>query len=176
MLTGPGAAKTLAKQIRTAASEGSEELETKTFTSRKTGVTSDDMSEAMMPFLDEIEGLRELPESTAVAFDLVMTLAGYSYGDLDSGAGYGERPSDPVVDNLLAELAEDRIEIEPFWNFSKVLDNLQKQAKNLSGYGIEGFCARTIDLLTAWQKKPPKTHPRALSVKVLSPVQILVSP
>ena len=156
MLTGPGAAKALAKQIRTAAGEVSEELEAKTFTSRKTGVTSDDMSEAMMPFLDEIEGLRELPESTAVAFDLVVDLGRYSYGDLDCDrGGYGDRPSDPEVDDLLVELAEERIKIEPLWNFSEVLDELEEQAQYLSGYGNEGFCAQTIELLSAWQKNPP---------------------
>ena len=142
MLTGPGAAKALAEQIRTAAARVSEKLETKTLNARKTGVTSDDMSEAMMPFLDEVEGLRELPESTAVAFDLVVDLGRYSYGDLDSDrGGYGDRPSDPEVDDLLVELAEERIKIEPFWNFSEVLDELQEQAKHLSCYGIEDFCS-----------------------------------
>ena len=133
MLTDPGAPKALADQIRTAAGEVSDELETEIFNARKTGVTSDDMSKAMMPFLDEIEGLRELPESTAVAFDLVMDLGRYSYGDMDSGGpGYGDRPSDLEVDDLLVELAEERIKIEPFWNFSQVLDKLQEQAKHLS--------------------------------------------
>lgn len=159
MLTGPGAAKALAKQIRIAAGEVSNKLEAKTSNARKTGVTSDDMSKAMMPFLDEIQGLRELPESTVVAFDLVMILGGYSYGDLDGdGGGYGDRPSDLEVDDLLVELAEERIKIEPFWNFSQVLDKLQGQAKHLSGYGGEGFCAQAIDLLSAWQKELPTSE------------------
>ena len=157
MLDYPGAAKALADQIMTAASEAIDELETDTLTA----ITSDDMSKAIMPFLDEVEGLRELPESTAVAFDLVMTLAGYSYGDLESDkGGYGNRPSDLEIDDLLVELAEERIKIEPSWEFSKVLDDLQEQAKHLSGYGIEDFCSDTIDLLSAWQKNSPANERR----------------
>ena len=148
----PGAAKAFADRIMSAASEAIDELETESLM----GFTSDDMSKAIMPFLDEVEELRDLPESTAVAFDLVMTLAGYSYGDLESDrGGYGDRPSDLEVDDLLLELAEERIKIEPFWNFSKVLDELQDQAKHFSEYGIEDFCSQTIDLLSAWQRNPP---------------------
>ena len=148
----PGAAKALAEQIETAASKAINELETEALM----GFTSDDRSKAVMPFLDEVEGLRELPESTAVAFDLVMTLAGYSYGDLESDrGGYGDRPSDLEIDDVLVELAEERIKIEPLWNFSSVLDTLQGDAKHLSNYGIEDFCSDTIALLSAWQKNPP---------------------
>ncbi|CAD6580553.1 MAG: hypothetical protein ASARMPRED_000254 [Alectoria sarmentosa] len=155
MLTGPGAAKALADQIKVAASKVSDKLYDKTFNARKTGISSDDMSEAMMPFLDEIEGLRKLPDSTAIAFDLVMTLGEYSYGDMNSGAGYGERPSDQDVDELLVELATERKNIDPFWNFLPVLETLKERAENLADYGIEDFCAQTIDLLSAWQRNPP---------------------
>lgn len=156
MLTGPGAAKTLADQIKVAASKVSDKLYDKTFNARKTGISSDDMSEAMLPFLDEIEELRKLPDSTAIAFDLVMTLGEYSYGDMNSGgSGYGERPSDQDVDELLVELATERKNIDPSWNFLHVLDTLQERAENLADYGIEDFCARTIDLLSSWQRNPP---------------------
>ena len=148
----PGAAKALADQITTAASEAINELETETLTE----ITSDDRSKAMMPFLDEVEVLRELPEGTAVAFDLIITLVGYSYGDLERDrGGYGDRPSDLEIDYLLVELAEERIKIEPFWNFSTVLDTLRDEAKHFSCYGIEDFCSQTIHLLSAWQKNPP---------------------
>lgn len=156
MLTGPGAAKLLAGQIKAAASRISDKLCTKTYNAKKTGVTSDDMSKAMMPFLDEIEDLRKLPNSTAIAFDLVMTLGEYSYGELGcGGSGYDERPSDIEVDELLVELATERKKIESFWNFPRVLDTLQEQAKELDGFGIEGFCAETIGLLSAWKRDLP---------------------
>lgn len=106
----------------------------------------------MLPFLGEVEDLRKLPESTAIAFDLVMTLGAYSYGDLDSdGGGYGERPSDEEVDDLLLELAPERRRIEPLWNFAEVLETLRKRAKHLGDYGIENFCSRTIELLSTWK-------------------------
>lgn len=156
MLVGPGAEKALADQIRASASKVSNRLYNKTYNARKTGVTSDDMSQAMMPFLNEAEELRKLPDSTAIAFDLVMILGEYSYGDLDSGgSGYGDRPSDQDVDEVLVELATERKKIEPLWNFPHVLDTLQKRAKHLADYGIEDFCAQTIDLLSAWKRDLP---------------------
>lgn len=159
MLTGPGAAKLLAGQIEAAASKVSDKLYTKTWNARKTGVTSDDMSQAMMPFLDEIEELRDLPNSTTIAFDLVMKLGTNFYGELSGGAsGYGERPSDVEVDELLVELATERKKIEPSWDFALVLDTLQEQAKELDSFGIEGFCAETIELLSAWKRDLPVTE------------------
>ena len=151
MLKGPSAAKALADQIKDAAEKVSSRLSAQTLNAKKTGISSDDMSEAMMPFLQEAKELRNLPNSTAVAFDLVVRLGRYSYGALDGkGSGYGERPSDEVVDELLVELATERKKIEPSWDFRKVLDTLQQQAEHLKRYGIGNFCARTIKLLSAW--------------------------
>lgn len=159
ILTGPGAAKLLAGQIESAAFKVSDKLHTKTYNARKTGVTSDDMSQAMMPFLDEIEDLRKLPGSTAIAFDLVITLGEYSYGEMSGGAsGYDERPSDLEVDELLDELAMERKKIEPSWDFSRVLDTLEERAKELDSFGIERFCAETLELLSAWKRDLPVTN------------------
>ena len=124
--------------------------------SRKTGLTSDDMSEAMVDFIGQVEGVRRLPDSTAIAFDLVMALSEYSYGDLDcDGGGYGERPSDEMVDDLLGELATERRKLEPQWDHRGVLQTLKAQAKHFSDYGIEDFCAGTIKLLSGWQNSSP---------------------
>lgn len=153
MLIGPGAAKALANQIESAARKVSDKLDVETWNVRKTGVTSDDMSEAMMPFLDEVEELRKLPDSTAIAFDLVMVLANCSYGGMDNGGcGCGDRPSDQEVDDLLVQLATERKNIDPSWDYPHVLDSLQKEAEYLNGYGIEDFYTQTIDLLSAWQR------------------------
>ena len=159
MLNGPGAAKTLADQIKAAASKVSNKLCMQTLNARKTGITSDDMSQAMMPFLREVEELRKLPNSTAIALDLVTVLGQYSYGELDcDGGGYDERPSDEEVDGLLVELATERKAIDPSWDCSHVLNKLRKQNEKLSSYGIENFCARTIDLLSTWQRDLPATE------------------
>ncbi|KAF6226775.1 hypothetical protein HO173_012279 [Letharia columbiana] len=119
----------------------------------------------MMLFLDELEELQKLPDSTAVAFELVMILGEYSYGEMDNkGCSYGDRPSDRDVDRLLLDLATERKKIKPSWNFPRVLDTLSQRAVYLHGCGIEDFCAQTIDFLSAWQRDPPaneKTRPRA---------------
>ena len=159
MLSGPDAASTLAEQIRDAACEIGDGLRTQTESPRRTRVNSDDMSKAMMPFLDEVRDLRELPESTAIAFDLVMTLARCSYGTMDyGGCGDGDRPSDPEIDDLLVELATERKKIEPLWNFSWVLRELRERAQYLAEYYIEDFCVQTIELLSAWEEDLPATE------------------
>ncbi|KAL8641178.1 MAG: hypothetical protein Q9226_008666 [Calogaya cf. arnoldii] len=147
------AAKILAKQIEEAAAEVSEELEDQALNARKTGVTSDDMSAAMSRFLTEVESVGQLPDGIPIAFDLAMRLGSYSYGGLeDGGCGNGSRPSDPILDKLLSELALQRREVEPTWNYAKALESLRKQNKKLEEYGIDGFCENSIKLMDGWEK------------------------
>ena len=152
----PNAAAILATQIRSAAAEVNDELSDQALNARKTGVTSDDMSSAMLKYLFEVSGVRSLPGGIPIAFDLVMDLARYSYGSLDDGdnnaSGYGDRPSDAVVDGLIADLAVERRRMEPGWDFGKALEKLRKQSKHVAEYGIEGFCERSIGLLEGWEK------------------------
>ncbi|KAK4694750.1 hypothetical protein P7C71_g2881, partial [Lecanoromycetidae sp. Uapishka_2] len=110
----------------------------------------------MLDYLDEVENLLSLPNSTIIAFDLVMDISEYSYGDLDNGGcGYGERSSDKEVDVLLARLAPERRKLKPTWNFVVALDKLQEQAKLFRDYGIEKYCAKTIKLLEGWKASMP---------------------
>ncbi|KAL8957482.1 MAG: hypothetical protein Q9193_005257 [Seirophora villosa] len=153
----PNAAAKLAAQIRSAAAEVSDELSDQALNARKTGITSDDMSAAMLKYLSEVAGVKRLPGGIPIAFDLVMDLARYSYGSLDDGdgkaSGYGDRPSDAVVDDLIAELAVERREVEPGWDFRKALEELREQSKHVAEYGIEGFCEESIALLEGWEKQ-----------------------
>lgn len=153
----PNAAKLFAAQIEDSASKIYRKLEAKSLNARKSGVTSDDLSEAMMPFLKKVEQLFELPNSTAVAFDLFIALENYSYGGLGSmkAERNGERPSDVEVDELLVELARQRRTTEPHWKFVEVLERLKAQAKDLADYGIEDFCSDMIKLLTEWKELLP---------------------
>lgn len=155
MNTQPGAATVLTKQIRSAARQISSSLSDKALNYRRTGITSDHISQAMMPFLSEVKDLRELPDSTAMAFDLVMDLAGYSYGHLDSaGSGEGDeeaRPSDEVVDELLCELAAERRRDDSSWDFEEPLRLIRKRNHDLSPFGINNLCAGTEELLSGWQ-------------------------
>ena len=152
MNTQSGAATILAEQIRSAARQVSGRLSDKALDSRRTGITSDDISQAMMSFLREDQDLRKMPDSTVIAFDLVMNLAGYSYGDSgSSGSGYDDRPSDEVVDDLLCELAVERRRGDPSWDFGEQLQLIRKRDQYLSPHGISDFCAGTEQLLSEWQ-------------------------
>ena len=73
-----GAAKTLANQISRTMSKAYGSLHDETRDATKTGTTSNDLSQAMMPFLSDIERLRKLAESTVLAYDLVKELGNYS--------------------------------------------------------------------------------------------------
>ena len=122
----------------------------------KTGVTCDDISSAMVRFLAEAERLSELPGGIPFAFNLVMDLARFSHGcmgegDLDS-SGYGERPSDEEIDRLIIDLATRRRQMEPSWNHFKALKQLRNQSRKVADYGVDGFCAKSIELLSGWEK------------------------
>ncbi|KAL8649530.1 MAG: hypothetical protein Q9226_005540 [Calogaya cf. arnoldii] len=152
----PNAAEILATQIREAAAEVSESLSDKAMNARKTGVTCDDISAAIWDFLDEVEGVRQLPGGIPIAFDLVMDLGRYSYGCVGDGdshsSGYGDRLSDSEVDRLISELALERRKVEPSWNHEKALQSLKEQNKKLKEYGIDGFCEGSIKLMDGWEK------------------------
>ena len=152
----PNAASILATQIRSAAAEVSDELSDQALNARKTGITSDDMSAAMLQYLSEVEGVKRLPGGIPIAFDLALDLARYSYGSLDdsdgNASGYGDRPSDAVVDRPIVDLAVERREVEPAWDHTKALTSLREQRKHVAEYGIEGFCVESIALLEGWEK------------------------
>lgn len=148
------AAKILANQIEDAAGEVSEQLSSEAMNSRKTGVTCDDISAAMMEYLGEVEGVRKLPGGAPIAFDLVMRLGRYSYGELGDGdfggSGYGNRPSDPVMDKLLSKLARERRREEPSWDYEKALKIMKERDAWLRQFGIYNFCSKSIKLLPGW--------------------------
>lgn len=110
----------------------------------------------MLKYLSEVEGVKRLPGGIPIAFDLAMDLARYSYGSLDDGdnhaSGYGDRPSDAIVEGLIADLAVERRRVEPGWDFGKALTSLREQSEHVAEYGIEGFCVESIGLLAGWEK------------------------
>lgn len=160
MIKCPDAATRIASEIEEAALKAFRPLEDKALRSRKTGVTSDDLSQAMVPFLREAEELlgdRQRLENAFIVLKLVRVLARYSYGDLGSGgSGYGERPSDSLVDSLLMTLASHIKITDPRLNWEQLLGDLQREAQFLSEFGINGYCLRTIELLSAWESGEAK--------------------
>lgn len=169
----PGAAKIMASQIRAAIHRTHSKLENRMGGPNPNRITSDDISEAMMPFLADIERLRDLPGSTVLAFDLTIELGEHSYADLGSmnAAGYSERPSDEEVDDLLLQLAPERRDLEPEWNFPKVLKTLKRDAENLSKYSIENYCTGTIELLEEWKAGLPEGATFASETRRKSPLK-----
>ncbi|KAL8867453.1 MAG: hypothetical protein Q9174_005657 [Haloplaca sp. 1 TL-2023] len=155
------AAQTLATQIRNAAGKVCGRLSGQALSARRTGVTCDDISSAVMPFLVEAEDISNVPGGVAPAFDLVMDLAYYTHSGLADGdsaaSGYGDRPSDEVVDGLIIALATRRKQLEPSWSHVEVLEKLRKQNEKVAGFGIEEFCARSIEYLDGWPKPLAQT-------------------
>ena len=105
----------------------------------------------MRPYLDDILKLSNTPgpDSTRLAFDLVLDLASYSYfleGHPDS-RGYGSRPSDEPADVFLCRLFKVRRASDPEWDFTSQLEDLKSQRDAVDDFGIEGFFKRSIKLM-----------------------------
>ena len=85
------------------------------------------VSRAVLPFLKEVEELWTFPDGTIIAFDVVITLAEYSYQVLEcGGSGYGDRPSALKNDDVLVELGEEPRILDSLWDFAKVLESLEQ--------------------------------------------------
>ena len=83
------AAEKLAKRIQACIARPWEGVEDKTYEPRRTGITSNDLSQAVMLYL-AVNRLRNLPGGLALAFELVLYLCKCSYGGLDEKcSGYG---------------------------------------------------------------------------------------
>jgi hypothetical protein len=117
-----------------------------TYRTRK-GVTGDDYSAAVEPFIDDIDKLSELPGGLELAFDLVLYLGTKSQGELVDGCcgcGNGDRPSDEPADELLCLLAKRMKANVEGWNPVKELERLRQQSKSLEEYGIDTYFPRSM--------------------------------
>ncbi|KAK3690387.1 hypothetical protein B0T22DRAFT_463500 [Podospora appendiculata] len=131
-------ATALAQTISKKMSEAYEPIYDQTFDSRRTGVTSDDLSRAMARFIPQIEELARLDDDDALglAYHLVFQVKNNSYGDTP-GDGECDRPSDKPADALLAHVIRQRVEAGQVWNWAKDLGDLSSEAKSLEEYGID---------------------------------------
>lgn len=130
------------------------------------GSVSDQLSLAMLYFLNEANKLVDLPGSAGTVFDLVVQLGNLSYERLcwDSLAIYGDRPSDQIVDNILQGLALPCYHEDPDWDFLSVLEALKEKADSLDEVGIKDYCVQTIAELTSWKAEPPADSAFAMDV------------
>ena len=143
----------MAKSILIAIFNAYEELEEQTCDVRETGVTSDDVSKAMVPFLTDIKKLSELsdPKALELAYLRILYLGKHSYAELDSKAcGYGDRKSDEPADELLLSILTKRKERKDEWDYVPDLHDLEKRAKLLRAYGINTWLTESIKLLREW--------------------------
>jgi hypothetical protein len=141
------AAKALYHSIKASICEACDEFfDSDTYQTRK-GVSSDDYSEAVAPFIDDIDKLSDMPGGLELAFDLVLYLGTKSQGELLDGCcecGSGDRPSDEPADELLCLLAKRMKANIDGWNPVKELEMLQEQAKSLEVFGIDTYFPRSI--------------------------------
>lgn len=128
-------------------------LEDANLSTHATGASSDQLSMAMLYFLNEAKKLVNVPGGAGIVFDLVRQLGNYSYGNLDYDvlARYGDRPSDEIVDTMMQGLALPRYHEDPDWDFLSVLEALERTAEYLDEFGIKDYCVQTIAELTCWE-------------------------
>jgi len=117
-----------------------------TYRTRK-GVSPDDYSKAVEPFIDDIDKLSDMPSGLELAFDLVLYLGTKSQGEVVDGCcecGSGDRPSDEPADELLCLLAKRMKANVEGWNPVKELERLRQQSKALEEFGIDTYFPRSM--------------------------------
>jgi hypothetical protein len=121
---------------------------------RKTGVTSDDLSSEVVPFLRAVKTIRDAkdqPRSLAVAYKLITNLQSYSYSAPE--ASYGSRPSDALSDTMLLEVAKERRQKGEVWDYVGDLEDIERTSTMLKEYGIETYFPKAIALFKQWMGK-----------------------
>lgn len=111
-----------------------------TWNAKKTGVTSDDLSQAMEPFIREIHDLAMLDSGKALwlGYYLMNTLRAYSYAEMGLHAsGYGERPSDEPADEITSRIVLDRVKVGETWDSARDLKYIKAEAKTMGDHGVE---------------------------------------
>jgi hypothetical protein len=126
----------------------------KTENFKRTGVTSDDISSKVVPFLKAVKTIRDVqdqPKSLAVAYRLIMNLQSYSYGAPE--ASYGDRPSDTLSDTMLVEVAEERRQKGEVWDYAGDLEDIERTSSMLNEYGISTYFPKAISLFKRWKEE-----------------------
>ncbi|KAF1931431.1 uncharacterized protein M421DRAFT_418066 [Didymella exigua CBS 183.55] len=115
--------------------------------SRRPSTTSDDISNRVTLLLDEVRTtILTFTENgrVEIACNLVIRLQQLSYG---------ERDSDPVADDLLIELANERKAASEEWDLVSELRDLEERHDYLKGYGIETYSPKLISMCKMWGTK-----------------------
>jgi hypothetical protein len=116
-------------------------------------VTSDAISEAMCQYIPDIEYLSRKPCGLRLALELTIFLGQHSYGDMEYlGYGEGDRPSDPLADNLLVDILR-RMKTKDV-NFRPVeeFDVLRRDNKRFGARGNKKHFRKSLQLIWSWIK------------------------
>lgn len=126
-----------------------------TLDARRTGITSDDLSKAMVPWIRHIEGISKAdhPRSLERAYYLLKVAAECSYNAV---SGYGDRRSDKPADELMVRLFRARLLAGETWDWTKELKEFEDEAKNLKEYDIEEWFPETRKVLKECVEKTEK--------------------
>jgi hypothetical protein len=128
-----------------------ERMEPSICDAKHTGVTSDDLSEAAAPLIAEIRKLSQMPDTEALelAWDVALDVAQYTMRSVGAGPqaeGFGDRPSDDLLDGLLCDFMEKRDERGGLDRevLRETIQKLEEQAKEVGDYGIEPWFPKSL--------------------------------
>lgn len=164
----PVGAKALAKTIRTKMNDVHGPLQEQAWEHRRTGITGDEMSQAMVPFISSIQKLAQIDDQEALeeAYELMFHLKQLSYDE--EGSGEGERDSDEPADELLAELIAKRVAAGHVWKWTEDLEDLEHEAEERACYGVEPWFPKTKEALEALPKQPKEPKPAPVNSLALT--------
>lgn len=149
-----GAAAKLAESIRANMDLVHERMENDLLDYRHSGVTADDVSKAMVPYIDQIAKLSRLqdPGALRLAQEVLLELASNTT-PVEDASGYGERPSDAKCDDLLYSILERRADAIDMEHdvVKKTKEEIEDTAKSLAGYGIEPWFPKSLELLKEFE-------------------------
>jgi hypothetical protein len=133
----------------------------KTLESEKTGVTSDDFSKAMLPWIRQIEGISRIhhPQALCHAYSLLRTAMATSHGDLDwdRNSGTGDRPSDEPADKLMVRLIGARLSAGETWHWELDFVYFELAAELMAcRHGVEKWLPETRKALKECVKAAEK--------------------
>jgi hypothetical protein len=167
-----GAAQKLRDSIRRRIDEVYELLWEDSCNGRKTGISSVDVTDAMVDFVLEIRRLANINGNLNLAFDLMMHLASHYYGKLDGGGDGGDQLCDGPADDLLVQILQ-RMEEDVFcFKPEKELATLKAHAKELDEYGFESLFAKSIHDMSTWLEALGSAKVFWQQQQILEPLQM----
>jgi hypothetical protein len=151
MLNRPASAVRIAHGIRIKMHGLWEKMEPSICRAKRTGVTSDNLSEAAVPLVAEIKALSQMPDDEALqlAWDVSLDVIHYTMRSIDVGIhaeGYGDRPSDDLLDDLLCEFMEifDEQGGMDEGLREEAIQKLEDQAKKVGQYMVDPWFPKTL--------------------------------